>query len=135
MDDALRARVHLTDSLPPGTWELVFVPTFHPPLGVRVRGAEVELWTERDLELAPALDFAELTARANALPLPAPAAPGGRDGLLLLLRTARGEGRICTSDEPESAWLTLGDDVLAALEPVTTGPLRRLISDLRRAFA
>lgn len=98
------------------------VPTFHEALGVRLRGHQVELWTRDEVEsLVVERDFSKELAACRASPRPE--GPGGRDGLLLLVRAP--EEIECWSTSGEHPWFELARELLNAL------PSRKVIAALR----
>jgi hypothetical protein len=112
-----RSSLHLEGELPAGTTELIYRPTFHEFLGVRLRGLEAEVWRSDDV-LAVRLerDFAQRIA-ACAAHL-APEDTGGRDGLVLFARThgiPREFVSFTTSGKDAGPWLFLAYDVLVAI--------------------
>ena len=112
-----RRALHLESELPAGTTELVYRPTFHESLGVRIHGRDAELWRSDDvLAVRLAHDFTQqIAACAASL---APEDPGGRDGLMLFART-HGTPRefvsFTTSGKDAGPWLFLAREVLVAL--------------------
>lgn len=86
---SLREFVHCGGALPAEvSFELVLVPTFHQPLGVRAKRDSIELWFPGDAQEVPTRLGAELAGLTSSLSSLPPELPGeGRDGLVVLFRT------------------------------------------------
>jgi hypothetical protein len=84
-----RELVHLEGELPSDVlFELVYVPAFHAPLGVRVAAARIEWWqSERVESVELAADAAILEGALSAARGPSPNGAESRDGIAIYLRT------------------------------------------------
>lgn len=136
--DEVRNALHIHGPLPSNVgFELVYWPTFHPPLGLRCVGDEVEVWSPDDVASCE-ISCQRFQALAEAL-IAAPRAEHdqtGRDGIVVLLRVGRlATERWTACDSLDDPILTFARTFLDELERYCDEAwVRAALIDIRRYF-